>query len=186
MSEIKKVVDKDVKDLNRESADEIIDKIAKMESDREAKLSAAKKQLIEMINITADKYRTATGTAEAYRVLKFVYGEEGNMSRLLSDACYLAHEMAEIAQDMAYEADSLSYDEMDKLCEKYYTKDFNFDDMTGTDNAGACAYYLAHEMMCIDLCRNVGGSAEDMVSFVTRSQEEIDAAKTALDNLGNE
>ena len=185
MSEIKKVVDKDVKDLNRESADEIIDKIAKMESDREAKLKAAKKQLVEMIEITADKYRTATGTAEAYRILRFIYGEQyNNIEYLLKTACRLAHEMADITQDMAYEANELSYENMDKLCNKYYNKDF---DITGLgDDPDVMAFDLANEMMSIDLCRNVGGAAEDIVSFYNRSQEEIDSSKAALDNLGNE
>ena len=162
---------------------ELKESIKKMESDREVKLKAAKKQLVEMINITADKYRTATGTAEAYRVLKFIYGDEGDMGCLLNDACHLAHEMAEIAQDMALEASSLSYDDMDKLCEKYYTKDFNFEDMVGSEDFVSCAYYLAEEMMCIDLCRNVGGSAEDMVGFMNRCDEEIKQVKDKLDEL---
>lgn len=151
---------------------ELEDKLDKMDKDREAKCEAAKGQLVEMIEITQDKYRTATGVAEALRVIRFVDVYNGDHVKELDIAHDLAIQMAGVCWDMSEKARSLDYNEMDKLCDGFYNKSF-----AGSDDD------LAYEMMKIDLCRNVGGAAEDMVEFWKHVQEEIDDTCKALDEL---
>lgn len=161
---------------------ELEDKIKSMKEDKEKKCKAAKEQLIDMLEVTVDKYRTATGTAEALRVARFVYGENVND---LAPAIFvflaneLAREMAGVTQNMVEKAKKLNYANMDQLCDEFYNKDFKID---GIDDADAL-YDLCLEMMKIDLCRNVGGAAEDMVEFIKRVQEEIDATGEELKKL---
>ena len=150
-------------------------KLASMKEDKEKKCKAAKDQLVEMLQVTADKYRTATGTAEALRVLRFVLGDE-KIQFDIYEANSLAWRLAEVTLSMKAKAEKLSYAEMDKLCEGFYTKELKLQATSRDDPA----ITLAFEMLCIDLCRNVGGAAEDMVSFVKRTQEEIDATGEKL------
>ena len=149
---------------------ELEDKIKSMKEDKEKKCKAAKEQLIDMLEVTADKYRTATGTAEALRVVRFVYGDDRST---VYDANNFAWKMAEVTCEMAEKAKNLPYAEMDKLCDGFYDKEFK------SSNAAD----LVYEMMCIDLCRNVGGAAEDMVEFIKRVQEEIDQTGEELKKL---
>lgn len=157
---------------------ELEDKIAKMEADREAKCTAAKTQLVDMLEVTADKYRTATGVAEALRVLRFTHGENGPRV-LLGDAALLAVKMAGVAANMAEHAKERAPYEMDKLCDGYYDNDLA--SKAADIKKGVSSFELAFEMMCIDLCRNVGGAAEDMAEFCRRSDEEILSTKKALE-----
>lgn len=161
---------------------ELEDKIAGMKADKEKKCKLAKDQLIEMLEVTVDKYRTATGTAEALRVMRFVYGE--NTSDLIPAifvcvANELAREMASITQEMAEKAKKLSYANMDQLCDGFYDKDLELDEDNGSD----VLYVLCMEMMKIDLCRNVGGTAEDMVEFIKRVEADIDDTGKQLKEL---
>lgn len=149
---------------------ELEEKIASMRADKDKKCRAAKEQLVSMLEVTVDKYRTATGTAEALRILRFVTGnDEVDLTR----ANRLAWDMAVVTDKMRMKADKLAYAEMDKLCDGFYEKEFK----------GNSDYELAFEMMCIDLCRNVGDAAEDMVEFIKRVQEEIDATGEELKKL---
>jgi len=154
---------------------ELEEKIAGMKEDKEKKCKAAKEQLVSMLEVTVDKYRTATGTAEALRVLRFAYEDTNIMN-----ACNLAHKMAETTKMMLDKAKKLSYAEMDQLCDGFYVKDFTVDSMWTETK---CGQELAYEMMCIDLCRNVGGAAEDMVEFIKRVEEDIDATGRQLKEL---
>lgn len=165
---------------------ELEEKIVSMKKDKEAKCKAAKEQLVEMLKVTVDKYRTATGTAEALRVLRFVVGnDEVN----LTWANRLAWDMAVEADRIREKAEKLAYAEMDKLCDGFYEKEFKLaypetdNDMDYGPIETDHLYQLAFEMMRIDLCRNVGGSAEDMVEFIKRTQEEIDATGEKLKEL---
>ena len=167
----------DSKNLDAETKKELEEKLAKMTEDRDNKCKAAKDQLVEMLKITADKYRTATGTAEALRVYRFANANDNKFERDITEANNIAHSMAEGTEQMMNRAIELSYEEMDQLCDGFYDKNFT---ITRNDS---CVDKLVFEMMKIDLCRNVGGSAEDMVSFVKRSQEEIDATEKALKEL---
>lgn len=151
---------------------ELEDKLDKMNEDREAKCKAAKEQLIEMIEVTGDKYYTATGVAEALRIIRFVKGEEQGSKLDIHMARRLACDMADQCALMADKARELGYGEMDQLCDGFYDKMFAKGDES-----------LSYEMMRIDLCRNVGGAAEDMVEFWKHSQEEIDDTCKALDEL---
>ena len=158
---------------------ELEDKIKSMKEDKEKKCKAAKEQLIDMLEVTTDKYRTATGTAEALRVLRFTIGLDDVD---LSWASRLAWDMAVEADKIREKAEKLSYAEMDKLCDGFYKKEFKAE--PDHDYADTFAEYeLAFEMMRIDLCRNVGGAAEDMVEFIKRVQEEIDQTGEELKKL---
>lgn len=156
---------------------ELEEKIKSMKEDKERKCKAAKEQLVSMLEVTVDKYRTATGTAEALRVLRFASEDYPSEISILFDANRLAHDMAIVTSSMCDKAKSLSYAKMDELCEGYYDEDFTFDD--------SCPAYiqLAEQMMRIDLCRNVGGAAEDMVEFIKRVELDIDATGEELKKL---
>lgn len=160
---------------------ELEESIAGMKADKEAKCASAKAQLIEMLEITVDKYRTATGTAEALRTLRFVAGEDVVN---VTWANRLAWDMAAEADKIRTKAWGLSYAEMDKLCDGFYEKEFRFDvvDPDAIDDV-EMIYSMAFEMMRIDLCRNVGPAAEDMVEFIKRVQEEIDKTGEKLKEL---
>ena len=149
---------------------ELEDKIKSMKEDKEKKCKAAKEQLINMLEVTVDKYRTATGTAEALRILRFAKGDD---KVPIDTAVELAYEMSSITNAMMNKAKDLSYGEMDKLCDGFYNKEYKSDSY----------FTLAYEMMCIDLCRNVGGAAEDMVEFIKRVESEIDQTGEELKKL---
>ena len=151
---------------------ELEEKIEGMKADKEKKCKAAKQQLVEMLEVTVDKYRTATGTAEALRIVRFVNGSDNKRADIV-DANKLAWQMAGEAQLMKERAEKLPYDKMDKICDGSYMKEFQSSNYLD----------LAFEMMRIDLCRNVGGAAEDMVEFVKRVQEEIDQTGEELKKL---
>lgn len=156
---------------------ELEGKLENMKKDKEIKCKAAKEQLVEMLEVTVDKYLTATGTAEALRVIRFVSNDEYDEEIVAAND--LAREMARTTKVMADRAKSLNYAEMDKLCDGFYDKNFVVDEYNQEMD-------LAYQMMCIDLCRNVGGAAEDMVSFIKRVQEEIDAVGAKLKSLRSE
>lgn len=166
-----------------DSIKEIEAKIDGMKKDKEAKCKAAKEQLVEMLSITSDKYLTATGTAEALRVLRFALGSDAKAT--IKDAVVLAHELADEALAMATKASETPYDQMDKICEGFYEQNFVLDDGDLMENEDH-AFDLAYEMMRIDLCRNVGGAAEDMVEFIKRAQGEVDAMGEELNRLKKE
>ena len=167
------IIEFDDKQNINEQIEELESKIEKMKADKETKCEAAKKQLIDMLGVTADKYRTATGVAEALRVLRFAYGEQYDA---FEDAASLARELCNTTDAMQATASLLDPNEMDSLCEGFYDPDF-------ASNKNIIGYELAKEMMRIDLCRNVGSAAEDMVSFVKRVDEEIEATKKAIEDL---
>ena len=154
---------------------ELEEKIDKMKADKETKCKAAKVQLIDMLEVTVDKYRTATGTAEALRTIRFVVGDD---EVDLTWANKLAWDLSFEVEKMIEKAEKLPYAEMDRLCEGFYNQEFKIFDGK-KDNY----FNLAFELMRIDLCRNVGPAAEDMVEFIKRTQEEIDACGEELKSL---
>ena len=120
---------------------ELEEKIVKMKEDKEVKCKAAKKQLVDMLKVTVDKYRTATGTAEALRVLRFVVG---NDDVHVSWANRLAWDMAVETDKIREKAEKLAYAEMDKLCDGFYEKEFKVEfDSEKIDEA---FYKLAFEI----------------------------------------
>ena len=166
--------------------EELEQKILLMKEDKERKCKAAKEQLVNMLDVTVDKYLTATGTAEALRVLRFV-GEDAvkylNLlqTKMLIYANRLAKEMAMEVKSMKAKAEKLSYAKMDQLCDGFYEKKFDLSKKK-TDDIET-VYALAFEMMRIDLCRNVGGATEDIVGFIKRTEEEIDSIGEELKRL---
>lgn len=186
MSEIKAIKTEKLTIDDKITIKELEDEIKSMKKDKEAKCKSAKEQLVNMLDVTVDKYRTATGTAEALRVLRFVVGsDEVN----LTWANRLAWDMAIETDKIREKAEKLAYAEMDKLCDGFYEKEFklaypdHFSSDEITDIHTDWDYQLAFEMMRIDLCRNVGSSAEDMVEFVKRVQKEIDKTGEKLKEL---
>lgn len=158
---------------------ELEESIVKMKEDKEKKCKSSKEQLIEMLKVTVDKYRTATGAAEALRILRFTNGERENIP--IYKACRLANAMAKETNRMLEKARKLSYAEMDQLCDGFYDKEFEAPGSSFSDDA----YQLAFEMMRIDLCRNVGPATEDLVEFIKSTQEAIDRSGEELKELRN-
>ena len=111
--------------------EELENKIKLMKEDKENKCKAAKEQLVSMLEITAEKYLTATGTAEALRALRFA-GEDmlkydNNMqTKMLVFANRLAKEMSSEVKSMKNKAEKLPYAKMNQLCELFYDKKFSF------------------------------------------------------------
>lgn len=155
---------------DRMTIKELEERIEKMKSDKEKKCESAKEQLVNMLEITADKYRTATGTAEALRVVRFVNGEDRGT---VYDANNFAWSMIEVAYKMAQKARELPCEKMDELCDGFYEKEFK----------SSSPADLIYEMMRIDLCRNVGAAAEDMVEFIKRVDAEIEETEKKLKEL---
>lgn len=156
-------------------ADELRDKIDKMVEDRDKKLKSAKEQLIENLNVTADKYRTATGIMEALRVMRMVNDgrpEDMMIYDEMEQARNLAALMVVEVSKLVEKAEKLGYGEMDDLCKDAYKEDFVSDEFSALD--------LCAELMRLDLCRNVGPAAEDMVAFIDRVQEEINETSDEL------
>lgn len=177
---VKRITNNKKMSNKEKSIKEMEQKIESMKKDLDKKCRAAKEQLVSMLEITVDKYRTATGTAEALRVLRFTKGED-NVPILMANT--LAYDMAKETKRMMDKTTELDYKEMDNLCDGFYEKDFKMNN----GNEDASYYYqLAFEMMRIDLCRNVGGSAEDMVEFIERAERDIEDTQKALDELKNE
>ena len=163
-------------DENAVMLKELEDKLKSMKEDRDKKCKAAREQLIDMLNITSDKYRTATGVAEALRVWRFICENNISVEADIKTAKKLAFIMADVAKAMAEKAQQLQDEEMDQLCKGFYNEDL-------ASEKSFKAEVLAEEMMRIDLCRNVGGAAEDMVSFVKRVEEEVNSTQASLDDL---
>lgn len=161
---------------------ELEEQLVKMKEDKEKKCASAKEQLVSMLEITVDKYRTATGTAEALRVLRFTVSDiDGSID--LSWPNSLAITMADVANSMKLKAEKLDYDEMDQLCDGFYDKEFKIIAGDTDEKHALNCMKLAEEMMRIDLCRNVGGAAEDMVEFIKRVDAEIEVTQKKLDEL---
>ena len=130
-----------------------------------------------MLDVTVNKYLTATGVAEAFRILEFLHIDYDRVSC----AAELAIKMANYSLSMEKKAKELSYEDMDKICEGFYDEDFA-NKIIHLEEYDA-KIKLAEQMMCIDLCRNVGGAAEDMVAFIERVDEEIKATEQTISNL---
>ena len=169
---------------SKETIEELEEKLSLMKSDKANKCDVARDQLVETLEVTARKYFTVTGTAEALRVIRFITGDSASLplSLELDLANLLAHDMAKDVEKMIGLAKELPHEEMDKLCDSFYDTEFVVK-ANDPDELADAIRRTAYEMMRIDLCRNVGGAAEDMVSFVKRTDEEIQATQDALDEL---
>lgn len=177
------------KEQLQEQIDEMEAQIKKMNEDRYNKLSSAKSQLVENLNITADKYRTATGTIEALNVFRNVIGDSGftgmddeeyRADREIGIASLLAEEMACDINMLAGTASGTGFDQMNKICDTFYEQDYKYRSEEGD---GTIPEHLTKELMRLDICRNIGPAAEDITAFAERSREEINEVQVKLAEL---
>lgn len=154
--------------------------IRKMYEDRDKKALQAKERLVSQLEVTVDKYRTGNGVMSALDMVRTVLGKQAEIT-LTDEIAYakgLAITMASKAAKMAEKAKSLDPDKMDSLCENFYKTDFAESKATALD--------LMEELLVLQLCQNVGPSAEDIVEFLRHTDEEIDKAKKDLETFCNE
>ena len=164
---LKETMNETTKD-DKEIYQELCDKHQGMIDDRDAKCEAAKEQLIDSLKVTADKYRTATGTMEALRVMRMVNDgtpDDMQIFEEIEQARGLAADMVAEVSKLTDKAENLGWAEMDKLCEDAYDENFI--------SKGFSAMDLCFELMRLDLCRNVGPASEDMVEFFRRANSDI-------------
>lgn len=149
--------------------------IAKMYEDRDKKAVGAKEHLISQLTITADKYRTANGVMSALDTIRLVAGNHSgdDLRGDIAMAKGVAVVMARKAQEMASKASKLDPEDMSQLCDDFYEKEFADSDETS-------AVDMVIELMLLQLCQNVGPSAQDVSDFCRTADEEIEKARTEL------
>lgn len=167
-------IDASAKD-DKEVIEECHESIRKMIIDRDTKMKAAKEQLVEMLKVTADKYRTATGVMEAIRVLRMVSDGKMEIFEEIKYARDLAAKMVVEVSKLTERAESLGWYEMEFLLEGAYEEDFVEKEFSSVD--------FAFELMRLDLCRNVGPAAEDITAFAERVDEEIEKVQEKIDSI---
>lgn len=155
---------------NKKIADDMAESIRKMYEDRDKKALAAKEHLVSQLAVTSDKYRTANGVMSALDTVRTVFGEDMlGIDEELNIAKHIAKHMAAMSMDMADAAKKLCPDDMDKLCDGFYDKEFS-----------GAAIDLAYELMALQLCQNVGPSAQDVTDFCRTADTEIEKARENL------
>lgn len=167
--------------IDRQLAQELVDKIQMMVKDRDKKLNMAKEQLIEQLKVTADKYRTGTGVMESLRIMRLVNdGRPADMAIFeeVEQARNLAANMVVNISRLVDKAEKLGHAEMNELCNGEYDTDFI--------SKGFSAMELCEELMKLDLCRNIGPAAEDMVLFLEKTSDELESTNDELEKLCEE
>lgn len=163
----------------RKVADEQAVSIHKMYEDMDKKAWAAKNRLVSQLEVTVEKYRTANGVMSALSTLREVSGNHPNtLEEEIEMSKTVASKMAEVTQGMANKAYELDPNEMDRFCDSFYDKEFSEHDASAMD--------MVLELMILQLCQNVGPSAEDIVEFIRHTNEEIDKAKDNLETFCKE
>lgn len=162
---------------DKQIAEELIEKLRSMINDRDKKCKSAKDQLISSLEITRDKYKTATGIVEGIRIMQTI-----DPNNDIADAITEFDVAKDFAQRMTVEIDEmiklvnkLDYSSMNTLCDRFYDPNFINEERAYVD--------LCYELMRLDLCRNVGPAAEDLTSFFERTNEEIHATQKELEDL---
>lgn len=163
-------------EIDKKLMQELLDKKESMAVDRIKKLAMAKEQLVEQLKVTVDKYRTATGVMEALRVIRMVMDvDDVPLAEELSFARDVTANMIATVSAMTEKAERLGYAEMDELCEGFYDEDFVSKNFSGIE--------LAEQLMCLDLCRNVGPAAEDIVGFIEKTDAEITDVNREIEKI---
>ena len=184
MSEKKAKADRKLKVMTEEAdarsiAEEQAKSISKMYEDRDKKALGARDHLVSQLRVTSDKYRTANGVMSALSCVREVAGEGmADTIEQIAMAKSVATEMAAVAKDMADKAKGLAPDEMDKLCDGFYDKEFSEHDSSIIE--------MVIELMGLQLCQNIGPNAEDIVEFLKHSNEEIEKARETLKSFCDE
>lgn len=157
-----------------EAAKEMAKSISKMYEDRDAKALGAKERLIQQLEVTVDKYRTANGVMSALATVRDVLGGHGDMdiNEEIGMAKAVATNMASIAKNMGDKANVLDPEEFDQLCDGFYDKEFS--------QGMASAADMVEQLMVLNLCQNVGPNAEDIAEFCKTADAEIDKAREDL------
>ena len=165
----------------KETAKEMAKSISKMFEDMETKSENAKQSLIDQLEVTSNKYRTANGVMSVLGCLRDVSGKQIKECSLQEEVGYaktIATEMAVVAQEMANKAHDLTPETMEKLCDFFYDKEFSEHDGSGLD--------MVKELMVLQLCQNVGPNAEDITEFCKHAKEEIAKARENLEKFCKE
>ena len=156
----------------RKVADEMAKSIGKMYEDRDRKALSAKERLVEQLDVTSDKYRTANGVMAALDVVRSVNGNASDPIQEIAMAKAVATEMAHVSKTMCDKAKSLAPEEMSQLCDDFYDKEFSEHDSSIVE--------MVNELMALQLCQNVGPSAEDITDFLSQADAEIEKAREDL------
>lgn len=178
MSEKKSKEDRKLKIMTEEAgldetARQMAKSIAKMYEDRDKKVLNARNHLVSQLKVTSDKYRTANGVMSALDTVRLVFGNnEPSLAGEVSIAKMTASEIAVITVEMADKARELDPENMDELCDGFYDKEFSEGEGSVID--------MVRQLMILQLCQNVGPSAEDIMEFCRTADEEIDKAREDL------
>lgn len=146
--------------------------ISKMYEDRDRKALGARDHLVSQLEVTSDKYRTANGVMAALNVVRDVLGDVTDYVEEISIAKTSATHMAGVALKMADKAKGLDPEDMHMLCEGFYDPDFS--------KGKSSALELIDELLVLQLCQQVGPSAEDVSDFCKTADEEIEKARESL------
>ena len=164
----------------QKTAEEMAKSISKMYEDRNEKAENAKQSLLDQLDVTSNKYRTANGVMSALSCLRDVLGENAKEYTLEEEIGYaktVATLMAKTAEDMCDTASNLDPEEMHMLCEGFYDKTFSEGVSSGLD--------MVRELMTLQLCQNVGPNAEDITEFYRHANKEIAKARENLMDFCN-
>lgn len=182
MSEKKNKEDRKLKLMTEEAGIEetarsMAKSIAKMYEDRDKKALDARDHLVSQLIVTSDKYRTANGVMAALDTVRTVFGHDYmGIEEEMDIAKSAAKEMSKKALDMSNRAADLDPEDMYVLCDGYYKTDFTT----------ASAVDMVYELMALQLCQNVGPSADDIVSFIDTADKEIEKAREDLKTFCSE
>lgn len=145
--------------------------IDSMIDQRADKLVGARMHLIDSLNITAEKYLTANGLMAALDTIRKVDGDSSDISEnwQIRNAVDLAKRMSAVTLEMSKKAESIKFEEFDKLCDGFYNKEF-----VNLDHEKLTIPDIAFELMCLQLCQGVGQNAQDIVDFMKSSDEEVE------------
>ena len=162
----------------RKVAEDMASSIYKMRDDRNKKSEAAKEHLVSQLEVTVEKYCTANGVMMTLGVVRDVYGSADDIDLEIDRAKRIAVEMSSVAEDLVEKAKGLEADEMSKLCDDVYDKEFATGDGSAHD--------LVTQVMILNLCQNVGPNAEDITGFWKQTTQEIAKAWSDLEDYCKE
>lgn len=161
---------------NNQKHDEKIEELEKqfeaVEAECKSKCEQAKAHLVNKLKVTSDKYLTATGVMEALSAME----DAKILTYDLDMAQDLACTMSTTCISMAEKADSLDPKDMDTLCDGFYEPEFAklvIDDEP----------MFPLELLKLELCRNVGPSAEDIKTFYDAKQDELNGIREEMTKL---
>lgn len=154
-------------------AEDMAKSVRKMIEDRDEKAHNAKAHLVSQLRVTVEKYRTANGVMSALQVVRDVCGtEHAFLTEEIDEAKSAATMMAKVAKSMADKAEALEVEGIGSLCDGFYDAEFSEGDGDASD--------MVIQLLRLQLCQNVGPSAEDISDFVTSADAEIDKARDEL------